>query len=128
MNDLYEAGVDDDIFALIYESNRENYVAVKTPNGISRRETFKDIVMQGDVHSFIRVYCHIINTTYVHIFTRPLRCQNMTFCGWQSDHLQVRVGGSVLRLGGAQATGKTQKVKSITECNPCTGTGQHHPE
>jgi hypothetical protein len=49
MNDLYEAGVDDDIFALIYESNRENYVAVKTPNGISRRETFKDIVMQGDV-------------------------------------------------------------------------------
>ena len=49
MNDLYEAGVDDDIFALIYESNRENDVAVKTPNGISRRETFKDIVMQVDV-------------------------------------------------------------------------------
>ena len=49
MNDLYEAGVDDDIFALIYESNRENYVAVKTPNGLSRRDTFNDIVMQGDV-------------------------------------------------------------------------------
>jgi hypothetical protein len=49
MNDLYEAGIDDDIFALIYEANRENYVAVQTPNGLSRRETFKEIVMQGDV-------------------------------------------------------------------------------
>ena len=46
---LYEAGVDDDIFALIHESNRENFVAVQTPNGLSRREVFKEIVMQGDV-------------------------------------------------------------------------------
>ena len=49
MNDLYEAGIDDNIFNLIYEANRENYVAVKTPNGLSRREIFKKIVMQGDV-------------------------------------------------------------------------------
>ena len=49
MNDLFEAGVDDDIFALIYEANWKNYVAVKTPNGLSRREVFSDIVMQGDV-------------------------------------------------------------------------------
>ena len=49
MNDLYEAGVIDDTFALIYEANRENLVAVKTPNGILRREKFNKIVMQGDV-------------------------------------------------------------------------------
>ena len=49
MNDLYEAGVTDDTFALIYEANRENLVAVKTPNGISRREKFNKIVLQGDV-------------------------------------------------------------------------------
>ena len=49
MNDLYETGVDDDVFSLIYEANRENQVAVQTPNGLSRRETFKEIVMQGDV-------------------------------------------------------------------------------
>jgi hypothetical protein len=49
MNDLFEAGVDDDIFSLIYEANRENLVAVQTPNGLSRRDTFKEIVMQGDV-------------------------------------------------------------------------------
>ena len=49
MNDLYEAGVKDDIFALIYEANRINNVAVQTPHGISRREVFEEIVMQGDV-------------------------------------------------------------------------------
>ena len=49
MNDLYEAGVTDDDFALVYEANRENFVAVHTPNGLSRRDVFKDIVMQGDV-------------------------------------------------------------------------------
>ena len=37
LNDLYEAGIDDDIFSLIYEANRENHVAVQTPNGLSRR-------------------------------------------------------------------------------------------
>ena len=46
MNDLCEAGID--IFSLIYEANRENHVAVLTPNGLSRREVFKEIVMQGD--------------------------------------------------------------------------------
>ena len=49
MNDLFEAGVDDDVFSLIYEANKENQVAVKTPNRLSRRENFREIVMQGDV-------------------------------------------------------------------------------
>ena len=49
MNDLYEAGVDDNIFSLVYEANRENYVAIQTPNGLSKRDTFREIVMQGDV-------------------------------------------------------------------------------
>ena len=49
--DLYEAGVKDDIFPLIYESNKRSYVAVKTPNGLSKREIFEDLVMQGDILS-----------------------------------------------------------------------------
>ena len=48
MNDLYETGVDDDFFSLLYEANRENLVAVKTPHGISERTTINEIVMQGD--------------------------------------------------------------------------------
>ena len=49
LNDLFEAGIDDDIFSLIYEANRENHVAVLTPNRFSRRQVLKEIVMQGDV-------------------------------------------------------------------------------
>ena len=49
LNDVYEAGVSDNIFPLLYEANKENFVAVQTLNGISRREVFRDIVMQGDV-------------------------------------------------------------------------------
>ena len=49
LNDVYEAGVTDDMFNLIYEANKETFVAVKTPNGLSRREPFHEIVMQGDV-------------------------------------------------------------------------------
>ena len=49
LNDVYEAGVDDDYFPLLYEANRETYVAVQTPSGISKRETVHEIVMQGDV-------------------------------------------------------------------------------
>ena len=51
MNDLYEAGVKDDIFSLIYETNRKSSVAVQTPHGLSNRELFEDLVMQGDVLS-----------------------------------------------------------------------------
>ena len=51
MNDLYEAGVNEDPFALIYESNRRRYVAVKTHQGLSKREVFEELVMQGDVLS-----------------------------------------------------------------------------
>ena len=49
MNDVYEAGVQDDIFALLCEANKKSYVAVQTPNGLSRRDLFENIVMQGDV-------------------------------------------------------------------------------
>ena len=51
MNDLFEAGVDDDTLALIYEANRNVNVAVKTPHGLTNREDIKEIVLQGDVYS-----------------------------------------------------------------------------
>ena len=49
MNDLFEAGIDDDNFALIFEANKNVNVAIKTPNGLTERENIKNIVLQGDV-------------------------------------------------------------------------------
>ena len=49
INDLYEAGINDDKLALIYEANKVNRVAVKTPFGLTKRETVNKIVLQGEV-------------------------------------------------------------------------------
>ena len=49
INDLYEAGITDDSLALIYEANKNNQVAVKTPFGLTNRECVNKIVLQGEV-------------------------------------------------------------------------------
>ena len=37
LNDVFEAGVNDDIFPLLYEANKETFVAVQTPSGLSKK-------------------------------------------------------------------------------------------
>ena len=49
MNDLFEAGVQDDQLALLYEANSKVKVAVKTPSGLTKRVLMKEIILQGDV-------------------------------------------------------------------------------
>ena len=49
LNALYEAGVQDDIFALISEANGNNVISVKTPNGVTTRGNISNKIMQGDV-------------------------------------------------------------------------------
>ena len=49
INDLYDAGIQDDKLALIYEANKKNQVAIKTPFGITPRVDINQIVLQGEV-------------------------------------------------------------------------------
>ena len=49
INDLFETGIQDDNLALIHASNATNLVAVKTPAGLTERQTIEKIVMQGEV-------------------------------------------------------------------------------
>jgi hypothetical protein len=51
LNALYDSGVKDDTFALIYEANKTNVISVKTPNGLTETTTIHEKVMQGDVLS-----------------------------------------------------------------------------
>ena len=49
-NDVYNAGLNDDQFNLVANSNKSCQVAVKTPWGsLTKRKTFHDIEMQGSV-------------------------------------------------------------------------------
>ena len=49
INDLYEAGIEDDNLALIYKSNETNQIAVKTPSGMSERVEINRLVLQGEI-------------------------------------------------------------------------------
>jgi exonuclease III len=48
-NNLYEAGITDDKLAMIYEGNKVNNVAVRTPAGLTERAIIERIVTQGGV-------------------------------------------------------------------------------
>ena len=47
VNDLWEAGINDNNLSLIYKMNEEVQVAVKTPFGLTERTQIQEIVMQG---------------------------------------------------------------------------------
>ena len=49
LNDVYEAGLNDDKFALLYNANSSVEIAIKTPVGKTNRENIKDTIIQGDV-------------------------------------------------------------------------------
>ena len=53
MSDINDAGVDDDTLALLYEANKEVHMAVKTPCGLTERQTIQNIVLQGDTWGYI---------------------------------------------------------------------------
>ena len=47
ISDIYEAGLQDDKLSLIYQANKEIFMAVNTPTGLSERQTLENIVLQG---------------------------------------------------------------------------------
>ena len=51
MNDMYNAGVTDDNLNLLYNSNEQSDISVKTPLGKTERVPVKKTVCQGDVNS-----------------------------------------------------------------------------
>ena len=54
-SDIYDVGVDldDDDLTLIYEANKDIQMAVNTPNGLSERQSIKNVVLQGDTFGSI---------------------------------------------------------------------------
>ena len=48
LSDLYDVGVQDDTLALLHGANSEIQMAVKTPSGLTQRQSIIDCVLQGD--------------------------------------------------------------------------------
>ena len=49
MNDVYQGGIQDDKFALLYDVNTHVNVSVKTPVGKTKRGIITNAIIQGDV-------------------------------------------------------------------------------
>ena len=48
LSDLFDVGVDDDTLVLLHEANKEIQMAVKTPSGLTDRQTIRNCVLQGE--------------------------------------------------------------------------------
>ena len=55
LNDFFDAGLQDDKYAVLHNINKTVDIAVRTPLGITTRETIKDVITQGDV--FAPMFC-----------------------------------------------------------------------
>ena len=53
VNDIYDAGINDDNLTLIYEANKNIKMAVNTPHGLSERQSIENVVLQGDTFGSI---------------------------------------------------------------------------
>ena len=53
LSDLFDVGVDDDTLALLHKANKDVHMAVKTPSGLTERQTIKNCVLQGDTFGSI---------------------------------------------------------------------------
>ena len=58
VNDIYEAGLQNDKLNLLYIMNTTAQLAVKTPLGITERVTINNIVMQGTV--WANMFCVVL--------------------------------------------------------------------
>ena len=52
ISDIYDAGMKDDNLSLIYKANANIRMAVNTPNGLTERQTIKNVVLQDDILQF----------------------------------------------------------------------------
>ena len=51
----------DDTLALLHKANEEVHMAVKTPSGLTDRQTIRNIVLQGDTFGYILAFVQVDN-------------------------------------------------------------------
>ena len=59
INDMYEAGINNDKLSLLWQINKENNLAVKTHAGLSQRKQINNIICQGDSMGSIECSLHL---------------------------------------------------------------------
>ena len=98
LNAMYEADVQDDMLALIFEANKTTYFAVKTPNEVTEKTTVTNKILQGDVLAPLlssnMVDRHIglsaMNTNNVYLYKNKVKIPPLTM---QDDTIGISTCG-----------------------------------
>ena len=61
INDVFDAGMDNDNLALIYNANNDIRMAVNTSTGLTERQSLRNYVLQGDTWSSLLASIQVDN-------------------------------------------------------------------
>ena len=70
INDLFDAGCDNDKLVLLHLGTHNTHIAVKTTHGITKRETINNAIMQGGVFGSLQCTASI-DKFVKQIYSRP---------------------------------------------------------
>ena len=98
LNAMYDANIQDDMLALIFEANKTTVFAVKTPDGLTRSATIVNKVLQGDVLAPLissnmvdkNIGVPALNTDNVYLYKNKIVIPPLTM---QDDTLGISVCG-----------------------------------
>ena len=106
ISDIYETGLDNDHLSLVYLANKEIFMAVNSPGGLSERHTVRNTVLQGETWS------SLLASVQVDKIAR--KCQEAGVGYKYKNNLPVSLLGLVDDLIGVTETGcDAQKMNAI---------------
>ena len=97
ISDIYETGLDDDNLSLVYNANREIFMAVNSPGGLTDRQPVTDIVLQGETWSSL--------LASVQVDKIVKECQNADIGYKYKENLSIGLLGLVDDLIGVTEVG-----------------------
>ena len=97
INDIYDAGLNNDTLGLLYNSNSEVSMAIKTPHGITDRQTIRNLVLQGDKFGSL--------LASVQVDQMGQECMKAGYNFWYKDDLPVGFLGMVDDIVGVTRAG-----------------------
>ena len=101
LSDIFDTGLDDDNLVLLNEANKNIQMAVKTSNGLTERQTLKDLVLQGDTWGSM--------LASVQVETIGKECQERGYGYNYKDSLMVNMLGMVDDVIGITEAGYQAK-------------------
>ena len=85
ISDVYQVGMKDDDLKILYEANKEIFMAVNTPYGETDRETIANSVLQGDTWSSL--------LASVQVDSIGQECENLEYGYKYKESLHIWVTG-----------------------------------